>query len=97
MKKNIWKIILFVVLVIVATLYPYYCTNLYSFDEVWNFGFAKSILDGLIPYKDFSLIVPPIFPYLTSIVLGIFGKKLIVYYAFIAVISTTITYLASKK
>lgn len=97
MKKNILKIVLFIVLVIIATIYPFYLTNLYSYDEIWNFGFAKNILDGLIPYKDFNLIVPPIFPYLTSVILGIFGKKLIVYYVFIATIVTTITFLASKK
>lgn len=97
MKKNIWKILLFIILVVIATIYPFYCTNLYSLDEVWNFGFAKSILDGLTPYKDFSLIVPPLFPYITSVVIGVFGKKIIVYYAFIAIISTSITFLASKK
>lgn len=97
MKKQFLKIIIFIILVVIATVYPFYCTNLYSYDEVWNFGFAKSILDGLIPYKDFSLIVPPIFPYLTSIIIKIFGEKLFVYYAFIAIISTSITYLASKK
>lgn len=97
MKKNIWKILLFIVLVIIATIYPFFFTNLYSYDEVWNFGFAKNILDGLIPYKDFNMIVPPIFPYLTAIVIRIFGEKLIVYYAFIAVIVTSITFLASKK
>lgn len=97
MKKNIWKIIVFIILVIIATIYPFYCVNLYSFDEIWNFGFAKSILDGLVPYKDFSLIVPPLVPYLTSIVLAIFGEKLIVYHTFIALITTSITFLASKK
>ena len=95
--KKYWKIILFFVLVLFATIYPFYLTNLYSYDEIWNFGFAKSILDGLIPYKDFSLIVPPLFPYLTAIILAIFGKKLIVYYILIAIITTTITYITSKK
>lgn len=97
MKKKFLKIVVFIILVVIATVYPFYCTNLYSYDEIWNFGFAKSILDGLIPYKDFNLIVPPLFPYLTSIVIGIFGEKLFVYYAFIAVISTSISYLAYKK
>ena len=97
MKKIILKISVFFLLMCFATIYSYYLTNLYSLDEIWNYGFAKNILDGLIPYKDFNMIIPPLFPYITSFVLKIFGQKLLVYHIFIALLVTCITYLASRK
>lgn len=97
MKKKLITIIILLILIAIATIYPFSLTNLYSLDEIWNYGFAKSILDGLIPYKDFSMIIPPLFPYITSIILAIFGEKIFIYYAFIAVITVTITYIAYKK
>ena len=43
------------------------------------------------------MVVAPLFSYLLSVVLIIFGKKLIVYHILIAVMVVIITYLASKK
>lgn len=97
MKKKIITTLILIILVIIATIYPFSLTNLYSLDEIWNYGFAKSILDGLIPYKDFSMIIPPLFPYITAVILAIFGQKLLIYYAFIAVMSVSITYISYKK
>lgn len=97
LKKNILTIVIFVLLAIIATIYPYFFTNLATLDEIWVYGFAKNILDGLIPYKDFSMIIPPLFPTILSGILFIFGEKLIVYYAIIGIIVSSITYLAFKK
>ncbi|MCI6265686.1 MAG: hypothetical protein MR598_02430 [Erysipelotrichaceae bacterium] len=97
MKKKMLKIVIFLLLTLIAIVHSFYLTNLYSYDEIWNYGFAKNILDGLIPYKDFNMIIPPLFPYITAGILFIFGKKLIVYHILMAVLVTGITYLASKK
>lgn len=84
-------------MVALATAHSYYFTHLYSHDEIWIYGFGTNIVDGLIPYKDFNMVITPFFPYLLSIVLSIFGKKLLIYHIFIAFIVVLITYLASKK
>lgn len=97
MKKKIVKILSLILLTTLAVLYSFYFTNLYSYDEIWNYGFAKNILDGLVPYRDFNMIVPPLFPYLFSIVLAIFSEKLIVYHIFMALITVAITFMVSKK
>ena len=97
MKKKLIKIFSLILLTIVAVLYSFYFTNLYSYDEVWNYGFAKNILDGLVPYRDFNMIVPPLFPYLLAVLLAIFSEKLIVYHIFMAIITVIITFVASKK
>lgn len=97
MKKKVFNIIIFGVLVIIAVLNSYRYTVLYSLDEVWAYGFGYNISNGLIPYKDFNMVIGPIFPYFLSIILSIFGKKLIIYHIVVGLMVGVITYLASKK
>ena len=97
MKKKILNIIILIVLTLIAVLNSYRYTVLYSLDEVWAYGFGYNISNGLIPYKDFNMVIGPIFPYFLSIILTIFGKKLIVYHIVVALMVVAITYLASKK
>ena len=70
--------------------------NKFSLDEVWNYGFAYNISQGLIPYKDFNLVITPLYPFICSIFLKIFGSKILIYYIFNA-ITTTILYYYIKK
>ena len=93
--KKYQKIIVFICLVILTTIYTYYIRPIVD-DELFNYGFAKNILEGLIPYKDFNMIIPPLFSYFLSFILAIFGKKLIVYHFVIATIITIITFLGYK-
>lgn len=97
MKKKMLKFILFFVLVFFVVIHSFYLTHLYSYDEIWIYGFGVNILNGLVPYRDFNMVVGPVFPYLLSIVLGIFGKKLLIYHIVIAIMVVIISYLASKR
>ena len=65
--------------------------NNFSLDEIWNYGFAYNISEHLIPYKDFNMVITPLYPFISSIFLTIFGKNIIIYYIFNA-ITTTILY-----
>lgn len=49
-------------------------------DEVWNYGFAHNIFMGLVPYKDFNMIIPPFYPFIMSLGFHIFGSNIIVMY-----------------
>lgn len=95
MKKYL-KVIIFIVLISITVGYIYYIRPLVD-DELFNYGFAKNILDGLIPYKDFNMIIPPLFHYLLVPLLAIFGKRLIIYHIVIAFFITTITFISYKK
>ena len=95
-KKKLLKISVFTLLIIITVSYTYYFRYLVD-DEFFNYGFAKNILDGLIPYKDFNMIVPPLFAYITALFLKICGKKLIVYHVLVAIIIAIITYISYKK
>ena len=47
-------------------------------DEIWCYGFIYNTANGLIPYKDFNLVVGPFYPYFFSAFLLMFGKNLFV-------------------
>ena len=96
-KKNCLVLVLFLILFLFLGVgYTYYLRPLVD-DELYNFGFAKSIIDGKIPYLDFNMIIPPFFPYFLSAFLTIFGKRLIVYHFLLSLLSVIITYFCFRK
>ena len=38
-------------------------------DEIWNYNTARAISEGLVPYKDISMITTPLLPMITAIFL----------------------------
>ena len=95
-RKTLLKILIYTLLMIITVVYTYKIRVLVD-DELFNYGFAKNILDGLIPYKDFNMIIPPLFAYMTAFILKIFGKKLLIYHILTAFIIIGITYVSAKK
>lgn len=49
-------------------------------DEVWNYGFANNLYQGLIPYKDFNMVLTPFYPFLMSIPFYIFGSNMLIFH-----------------
>lgn len=72
MKKIIKYIILFILILIFQIFLPL------DLDEIWNYGFAHNIATGLIPYKDFNMVITPLYPFLCSIFLIIKSNLIIV-------------------
>jgi len=93
--KKITKIKYLIIELVIVFLITLININLDN-DEIWNYGFAYNISNGLIPYKDFNMIITPLFPFLGSVFLSIFGKSLLVYHIFNTLICTTIFYLIKK-
>ena len=62
-------------------------------DEIWQYSFAKNILSGLVPYRDFNMITTPLFSFLGAIILKIVANELIIMrvYNFIIFSSILIT------
>lgn len=96
MNKRIFKIIILILLVVLTVLYTYYFRPIVD-DELYNYGFSYNIISGLIPYKDFNMIIPPLFNYLLASILLIFGSKLIVYHSIVALMIVAISYICYKK
>ena len=62
--------------------------NNFIMDNYWNYGFSYNIANGLIPYRDFNMVLFPLFPLLCALVMKIFGSKLIIYYIVSSLIAT---------
>ena len=67
-------------------IYNRYCYS--YFDHFIDFTHAYSLSNGLSLYKDFNIIIGPVYPFLISIFLSLFGKNLFIFdtiHAFIVV------------
>ena len=62
MKK--WSTILFLFFFIIIFNLQFIPNNL---DEIWNYGFSYAIRLGEIPYKDFNMVLPPLYSYIMAI------------------------------
>ena len=51
-----------------------------NYDHIIDFTHCYSIANNLMPYKDFNIVVGPVYPVLISIFLRIFGKNFIVFH-----------------
>lgn len=90
-KKNKYQIVEFTIIFIVTLLFNLICNTLVH-DEVWNYGFSYNIATGQIPYKDFNMVITPLFPILGALFMFIFGKNLVIYHIFNTIICTLIFY-----
>jgi len=67
-----------------------------TLDELWNYTFARNIVNGLLPYKDFNMIQTPLSAYLAAIPLKIFGDYLMVMRALSLALATAIFFIFEK-
>ena len=97
MKKKICRyVLLFLFFFIVTFLYNFFLLNS-NCDEIWNYGFSCNIANGLIPYKDFNMVVTPLFSFIGVLFIKIFGNHIYAYDIYIAVIVSIISILCYKK
>ena len=86
-KVFMWSLFILIFIFILCEQLNKYPTNL---DELWNYNIARCIKNGLIPYKDISMITTPLFPTIVAICLKIFGDNLFVFRIIGAVLFTLI-------
>ena len=94
--KKIIKILIVIIFVLLTVGYSYYIRPIVD-DELYNYGFSFNIIKGLVPYKDFNMIIPPLFNYILALGLKIFGSKLIIYHFAVAIMITSILCIGYKK
>ena len=70
--------------------------KLNDLDELWQYNFAKNILFGLVPYRDFNIISTPFFSFLAAIFLKIFTNQLIIMRIYNTLIFSGILYMAYR-
>ena len=94
-KINKYQLLELICIFIITLIFNLVCSEMLH-DEVWNYGFAYNIANGLIPYKDFNMVVTPLFPILGAMFMMIFGKNIIIYHIFNTIICTLL-FLNIKK
>ncbi len=67
-----------------------------NLDEIWNYGFAHSIYRGLIPYRDFNMVITPLFPFIMTSLFHIFGSSMLIFHLEQTFILTIIFYLLNN-
>lgn len=65
----------FILFFVISFCYSYFFTCVYT-DEIWNYGFSYNIANGLVPYRDFNMVITPLYHMLVSIFINIFGHHL---------------------
>lgn len=93
---NVKKVILLIIIFIFLFCYVQFFTEV-GRDEVWNYGFSFNIASGLIPYKDFNMLQTPLFFFIGSIFIKIFGSYLYSVNILISLVATIILFIISKE
>ena len=76
-KGVIYSIFLFIIILgFNLFLYPS------TLDEIWNYGFSYNILNGVLPYRDFNMVLTPLYSFIMTIPLFIFGNNILVFHIF---------------
>ncbi len=65
-------------------------------DGVWSYGFAHNIYNGLIPYKDFNMVITPLYPFLISLIFHLTGSNFLIFSIINVIILLVIYYLLYK-
>lgn len=91
-KKNI-LLFTFIFIVVFSIIIIKPISNL---DEIWNYNTARAISEGLIPYKDISMITTPLLPMVTAIFLKLIANEIIISRILAAVLWTGILFTIYK-
>jgi len=76
-------------------LLSYLFLPLVAADETWSYGFSYNIATGLVPYRDFNMIVPPFFAFFFALFL-LFYQGIVMFHVGQALLMTFICYLLEK-
>ena len=75
-KNILTYIIIFAVLCLLTSLI------IPSGDEIYTYGFSYNIASGLIPYKDFNMVIGPLYNLIITIPILLFGNHIITFELF---------------
>lgn len=94
-KTKIAEILLFI-LIFLAILSIILQKEIKNLDELWNYTFAKNILEGMVPYRDFNMLQMPLLPLMNGLILKLTFNELIVMRVLAALLCASVLYMAYK-
>lgn len=48
-------------------------------DLIWNYGFSYNIASNLIVYKDFNMVITPLYPFICGLVMKLLGNNFFIF------------------
>lgn len=91
MKKSIFIVMTLLMIIFVCVL------GNNTYDDIWNYGFSYNIAKGAVPYKDFNMVIMPLYSLLMSVPLILFGNKLIVFHLSNTILFSIVLYFTSSE
>jgi len=91
-KKDILIYILFLILIIIIS-----SIKQIDMDGIWGYGFSYNIASGLVPYKDFNMIIGPLYSLVFSLPIKLFGNYLLLFTIGHSLIYAFVIFLLYKK
>ena len=92
--KRIYKCLLFILLFIFFLIFNL-TVNPLNLDEIWSYGFSDNIVNGLIPYKDFNMVITPFYSILMAIPMFI-NNNLLIFHIENSIIITLFIFITYK-
>lgn len=74
-----------------------YCLSDFTPDEVWNYGFSYNIACGLVPYRDFNMVIGPLYNLIIGFFLIPLGNNLLAFHLINNIIISIFIVLIYKK
>lgn len=97
-KKNKKIILFFIFCYIMIFLFNFY--RPIDLDLMWNYGFSQNVSKRLIMYRDFNMVITPLYPAITGLLMHILGNNMVIFYlinSFYALLTLIIVYKLDKK
>ena len=66
-------------------------------DLIWNYGFSYNIASNLTMYKDFNMVITPLYPLICSIVMKLLGNNFLIFNLTNTVLLSSMYYFIYKK
>ena len=92
--KKYKTLIIFTLLFIFTFFVNFYAVS--NNDLIWNYGFCYNVSKGLKMYKDFNMVITPLFPTIFGLLMKLFGNNTIIFFLFNTLVPLTIYYIVYK-
>lgn len=67
-----------------------------NLDEIWNYNFARNVANGMIPYKDFNIVITPLLSLLTGLVIKASVNQLMIMRILAAILCASVIMVSYK-
>lgn len=94
-REKILNVLIFI-LIFIAILPLILKKEINNLDEIWNYNFGRNISNGLVPYKDFNMVITPLLPLISGMILKITLNELIIMRILATILCSTILYITYR-